>query len=147
MRTLLVTVVLSSVAILVTAGEKAVKLQDLPPAVQKAMQEHTKGAVVKGYAQETEDGKVFYEVETKVDGHGRDLSFDPAGNLVVVEEEVALDSVPAAAKAAIVRAAGSGKVGMVEKVTKGSEVTYEAHVTTGGKKSEVLVKPDGSPAK
>jgi len=36
---------------------------------------------------------------------------------------------------------------MVEKVIKGAEVTYEAHVTTHGKKSEVLVKPDGSLAK
>ena len=58
----------------------------------------------------------------------------------VVEEEVALDTLPAAARAAIVKAAGSGKVGMVEKATKGAEVTYEAHVRAGGKKSEVLVR-------
>jgi uncharacterized membrane protein YkoI len=147
MRTLLAGLAVLSVATFAMAAEKAVKLQDLPPAVQKAMQEQTKGAEVKGYAQETEKGKVFYEVETKVAGRGRDLSFDPTGKLVVVEEEVPLDEVPAAAKAAIAKAAGSGKVGMVEKVTEGDSITYEAHVTKAGKKSEVLVKPDGSPAK
>ena len=147
MRTFLVSVVLSAAAVLATAGEKAVKLEDLPPAVQKAMKEHTKGALVKGYAEESEDGKVFYEVETTVEGHGRDLSFDSSGQLVEMEEEVALDRVPAGAKAAILKAAGSGRVGKVEKVTKGADITYEAHVTIGGKKSEVVVKPDGTPTK
>ena len=147
MRTWFAGLAVLSVATFAAAGEKAVKLKDVPPAVQKAMQEQTRGAEVKGYAEETENGKVLYEVETKVDGHGRDLSFDATGKLVIVEEEVPLDTVPAAAKAAIVKAAGSGRVTMVEKVTEGDSVTYEAHVTKAGKKSEVTVKPDGSPAK
>lgn len=129
------------------AGEKPVKLRDLPPAVQKAVEEETRGAVVKGYAQETEHGKVFYEVETKRDGVARDVTFDPSGALVSIEEEVTLASLPAAARAAIEKGAAGGKVGIVEKVTERGEVTYEAHISKGLKKSEIVVKEDGSPAK
>ena len=147
MRVLASLVVLSFAAVAATAADKPVKLKDLPPAVQKAMQQETKGAVVKGYAQETEDGKVFYEVETKREGRARDILFDPSGALVSVEEEVTLESIPAAARAAIEKAAAGGRIGMVEKVTEGSEVKYEAHVTKGAKKSEVVVKADGSQKK
>lgn len=129
------------------ASEKSVKKQDLPAAVQKAMEEATKGATVKGYAKETENGKVSYEVETKVAGRARDVSFDKEGKLLVVEEEVALDSIPPAARAGIEKAAGGGRVGLVEKVTEDGAVKYEAHVSRGAKKSEVVVKPDGTPAK
>jgi hypothetical protein len=139
--------VLCLAAAVAAAGEKAVKLRDLPPAVQKAMEQETKGAVVKGYAQETEDGKVFYEVETKRDGVARDVTFDTSGTVVAVEEEVALASIPAAARAAIEKGAAGGKIGIVEKVTEGGRVKYEAHVSRGLKKSEVVVKEDGSPAK
>lgn len=137
---------LSFAAAAAMAADKPLKLQDLPPAVQKAMQEETKGSIVKGYAQETEHGKVLYEVETKREGQARDILFDPRGALVSVEEEVTLDAIPAEARAAIEKAAAGGRVGMVEKVTEGSEVKYEAHVTKGAKKSEVVVKADGSPA-
>jgi hypothetical protein len=62
------------------ASEKAVKLKDLPPAVQKAVQEQTKGAELKGLAKEVEKGKTFYEAETMVNGRTRDLLFDDAGD-------------------------------------------------------------------
>ena len=147
MRVLASLAVFCLAAAVAAAGEKPMKLRDLPPAVQKAMEQETKGAVVKGYAQETEDGKVFYEVETKRDGVARDVTFDPSGALVAVEEEVTLASIPAAARAAIEKGAAGGKIGIVEKVTEGGQVKYEAHVTKGLKKSEIVVKEDGSPAK
>jgi hypothetical protein len=143
----LVGLALLSLAVAATAAEKPMKLRDLPPAVQKAMQEETKGAQVKGYAQETENGKVLYEVETKRDGRARDISFDSTGAVVSVEEEVPLESLPPAARAAIEKAAVGGRIGLVEKVTEDGAVKYEAHVTKGAKKSEVVVKADGSPAK
>jgi uncharacterized membrane protein YkoI len=130
------------------AAEKKIQSKDLPPAVQKAVPAETKGAEIKGYNQETEKGKTFYEVETMLNGKSRDLLFDASGALVEVEEEVALDSIPSAAKAAIQKRAASGKVNKVESVTKGQSVNYEAEITSKtGKRSEVAVKPDGSSAK
>jgi len=74
---------------------------------------------------------------------------DSKGVLLVVEEETSLDSIPAAAKMAILRKVGTGKLGMVETFTKpGTETMYEAAYTgKDGKKHEVLVKADGTETK
>jgi hypothetical protein len=73
---------------------------------------------------------------------------DPNGALVEVEEEVALDSLPAAAKDAIQKRAAKGQIVLVESVSKNDAVVaYEAKIKTAGKTSEVKVNPDGSPAK
>jgi hypothetical protein len=67
---------------------------------------------------------------------------------VEVEEEIALDSIPSAAKAAIQKRAANGKVNKVESVTRGQSVSYEAEITSKtGKRSEVAVQADGSPMK
>lgn len=123
------------------ASEKKIQLKNMPAAVQKAVEEHTKGSTIVGYVEEHEDGKVFYEAETKVSGRTRDLLFDANGVLVEVEEEVAADTLPAAVKTAL---STRGKVLKVEAVTKGSIVTYEAEVEKNGKKSEVVMDARGN---
>jgi uncharacterized membrane protein YkoI len=128
-------------------SEKPIKMKDLPPAVQKAVHEHTKGAELKGLSKEVENGKTFYEVETVVNGHSRDLLLDKTGTVVELEEEVALDSIPGLVRSAIEKKSAGGKITKVEMVTKGSSVSYEAAITKNGKKLEVAVKPDGSSAK
>jgi hypothetical protein len=139
---------LASVAGFVTAAEKTLQVKDLPPAVQKTVQDQAKGAEIKNIGKETEKGVAQYEVETMVNGKHRDFNVDTKGALVVVEEETAIDGIPAAAKAGIMKRVGTGKVGMVEIVTKGSDTFYEAAYTTrAGKKHEVLVKPDGTETK
>ena len=132
---------------LMLAAEKRVKMNELPIPVQKAVEEQTKGSQVKGFSKEIENGKTFYEAETIVDGKTRDLLFDPNGVLVEVEEEVSLGSIPAPAKAAIEKRAGTAKIVKVEKVTSGKDVKYEATVKRGLKSSEIAVTSDGSPAK
>lgn len=131
-----------------SAAEKRVTMESLPPAVQKTVQEQSKGATIRGLSKEVEDGKTFYEAELKINGHNRDVLIDPAGSVVEIEEEVPLDSLPAAAKEAIQRRAAKGQVVLVESVSKnGSLAAYEAKIKTAGKTSEVRVNPDGSPAK
>ncbi len=126
--------------------EKHIKRSDLPPAVQKTVDEQTRGATIRGYAMETEDGKVEYEVETIVSGHARDVSIAPDGKVLEIEEEVALATLPAGAREGLQRKAGKGKISKVESITKhGALVAYEAKVLTAGKKSEIQVGPDGKP--
>jgi len=132
----------------VSAAEKRVKMESLPPAVQKTVQEQAKGATIRGLAKEIEGGKTFYEAELKINGHNKDVLIDPAGLVVEVEEEVALDSLPAAVKDAIQKHAAKGQIVLVESVSKNDAVVaYEAKIKTAGKTSEVKVNPDGSPAK
>ena len=147
-RTLNFLVAIASVAGLATAAGKKLEVKDLPPAVQKTVQDQAKGADIKNIGKETEKGVTQYEVETMVNGKHRDFNVDTTGTLVVVEEETAIDSIPAAAKAGILKKVGEGKLGMVEIMTKGGATFYEAAYTTkAGKKHEVLVKPDGTETK
>jgi uncharacterized membrane protein YkoI len=146
MRAFVVVVALSAIAVTGLMAKK-VKVENLPPAVQKTVKEQLKGATLVGLAEEVENGKTQYELETKVNGRGRDLIIDTAGGIVLIEDEMTLDTIPAAAKAAFEKQAAGGKITKVEKVTKGNVVTYEAVIAKGGKQTEVMVNADGSPAK
>jgi Putative beta-lactamase-inhibitor-like, PepSY-like len=127
------------------ASEKKVKIEDLPKAVQKTVQEQSKGATIRGLAKEVEDGKTFYEAELTVNGHNKDVLMDPTGAVVEIEEQVALSSLPAEVKATIEKAAGKGKITAVESITKNNALeAYEAHVSRAGKKSEIKVAPNGT---
>ena len=121
-------------------ADQKVQMKDLPAPVQKAVLEHTRAATVKGLSKEIEKGQTFYEAETIVNGHSRDLLFDAAGKLIEVEEEVSIDGVPAAVRSAL---EAHGKISRVESVTRGKTVTYEAQVEKNGKKTEVVVDVGG----
>src|SRR5487761_2073757 len=112
------------------AAEKTLALRDLPPAVQKTVQQEAKGAEIKNISKETENGVAQYEIETMLNGKHRDVDDDTKGTLLVVEEESTLDAVPAAAKAAILKKVADGKLGMVETFKRNGETMYEAAYTT-----------------
>lgn len=136
------------IAALAFAAEKTLALKDLPPAVQKTVQEQAKGADIKSISSETEHGVAQYEIETMLAGKHRDFNVDTKGALLVVEEETTLDAVPAAAKAAILKKVADGKLRMVELFKRNGETMYEAAYTTkAGRKHEVLVKADGAETK
>jgi len=46
--------------------------------VQKTADEQSKGATVKGYSLEKENGQVAYEVALVVSGHTKDITMDRA---------------------------------------------------------------------
>jgi len=125
------------------ASEKAITMKDLPAAVERTVQEQSKGAAILHLSREVEGGKTVYEVEMKVKGHGKDVTIGASGAVIEVEEEVALESIPGAAREAIKKAAGSGQITRVETVTEGNQLAYEAHLRKDGKRSEVKVSGDG----
>lgn len=131
--------------IIAVAAEKKIPRSALPPAVEKTVQEQSQGATIKDITVETEKGKVEYEVEMTVNGHGKDVAMDKDGNVLEVEEQVALDSLPAAAKSAMLARAAGAKIVEVEAVSNkdGKLVSYEADTLKGTKKGEVAVGPNG----
>jgi hypothetical protein len=130
----------------VVAQEKKIKRSDLPPAVEKTVAAQSVGATVKGFSKETEKGQTFYEAEMIVNGHTKDILIDTKGAIVEVEEQVAIDALPAEVKAGLQAKAGEGKLVKVESLTKQDKlVAYEAQVSKDGKKSEIQVGPDGKP--
>lgn len=140
--------VLLSIACTTTAlaQEKKIQRSDLPPAVEKTVAAQSQGATVRGFSEEKENGKTYYEAELLVNGHSKDVLIDATGAVAEVEEQVPLDSLPAAVKDGLQAKAGKGKLVKVESLTKHDKlVAYEAQVLTNGKKSEVQVDPDGKP--
>jgi hypothetical protein len=142
--TVLLLGLLAVAAATATAQEKTVSGSEVPPAVQKMAQEQARGGTIRGFSREREHGKNYYEAETIINGHSRDVLMDSAGNIVEVEEQVDLSAMPDAARSALTARAGHGKIEKVESLTKhGKLVAYEAQVITKGHRSEIQIGPNG----
>ena len=129
---------------LVASAEKKIERSALPPAVEKTVQEQSKGATIKSFSSETENGVFEYEAEMVVSGHTRDIAIAKDGTLLEVEEEVAMDTLPAAVKSALMVKAPGAKITKVETLTKKDKlVAYEAATLKGTKKGEIQVGPNG----
>lgn len=126
--------------------EKKISRSDLPSAVEKTVAAQTQGATIRGFNEEKENGKTYYEAELTVNGHSKDVLIDQTGSVEEVEEQVDFASLSGAVQSGLHAKAGSGKLGRVESITKHDKlVAYEAKVMTNGKRSEVQVGPDGKP--
>ncbi|SRR5579862_3851569 len=131
-------------ASVLSADEKKINRSDLPAAVEKTVAAQSQGATIRGFSQEEEHGKTFYEAELIVDNHHKDILMDASGAVVEVEEQVEISSLPAAVRDGLQAQAGKGKLIKVESIAKHDKlVAYEAKVKTAGKVSEVQVGPDG----
>ena len=139
----------ATAALSACAADRRLELKDLPPAVQKAVEQEARGAIIGKIAKEREDGVTQYEIETMRNGKHRDFNVDAAGVLLEVEDETDIAAIPAAARAAILKQIGDGKLGMVELIAKKSgQTSYEAAWTgKSGRKREFEVKPDGTRVK
>lgn len=126
------------------ASEKKISQSDLPAAVRKTAQNQSKGAIIKGYSQDKENGEVEYEVEMTVNGHSKDVSIGADGVVQEIEEQIELNKLPASVQSGLRDKAGKGTITKVESIIKhGVLVAYEAQVRTTGKHSEIQVGPEG----
>lgn len=133
--------ILFSVAL---AQERKIKREQLPPAVETTVARESEGAIIKGFTTEIEHGKRLYEVSLSVNGHSKDILIDRDGNIVEVEEQVSMDSLPSPVQDALKKAGGRGAILVIESLTKnGRLVAYEAQVKHGKKRSEIKVGPNG----
>src|SRR3984885_9601473 len=128
----------------VSIAEQRITRSDLPAPVQKTADAQGAGATVVGYAKDVEKGNLKYEVQLMVAGYTKDLTIDPQGNLLEVEEEVQPDALPASVLGSLRTRAGKGRITKIESLMKhGKIVAYEAQVATGKTQSEIQVGSDG----
>jgi len=144
---ILLSVLALNAAMAADKGETKVALKDLPAAVQKTVAEQTRNATVLGISKELDNGKTVYEVESKVNGKGRDILIDGAGALLEVEQEIEMATVPEAVRTALLKLSAGGKITKVEALTKGGKTTYEAAIQKKGKTTEAAVTAEGTPVK
>ena len=121
-----------------------VGLHDLPAAVEKTVSEQSKGTTIRGFSTEVENGKQLYEVELTLNGHSKDILMNAHGEIIEVEEEVSISSLPANIQESLSKSAGAGTITKVETLNRnGKLVAYEAVVKTGTKRTEIQIGPDG----
>lgn len=126
--------------------EKKIKRSELPVAVDETVRAQSQGATIRGFSEEKENGKIFYEAELMVNGHTKDVLIDADGEVVEAEEQVPLENLPPSVRDGLETKVGKGKLAKIERLTKkGKLVAYEAQVLTNGKRSEIQVGPDGKP--
>ena len=129
-----------------TAKSTKDALDGLPAAVREAVKQQTGDATLVGVIKELVNGATFYEVETTLkSGRTRDFMLDSQGQLVSAEEEIPLGEIPEGARAAILKAVGTGKLVKLEKVTQGQKTFYEGRISQGSSLSEVKVDASGRP--
>jgi hypothetical protein len=109
------------------AQEKKISRSEPPAAVEKTVVQQSKGATIRGFNEEKENGQTMYEVEMVVNGHSKDVQMDENGAVIEVEEQVDLAARSADIKAALQAKAGEGRITKVESITKKDKlVAYEA---------------------
>jgi len=127
------------------AAEHSVACSTLPPAVQQKSKLVQDGSVIHGCVRDISKGKTTYELELLKDGRSRDVTFDPNGNVLEVEEQIDFASLPKPVAAAIQKEVGAERPGKIESLTRGGAlISYETTVTRNGKRREIAFRPDGS---
>ena len=105
----------------------------LPAPILAAFKAAYPHASIKSAAEEKENGKLVWEVESTQDGLGRDLLYTPDGSVVEIEEEVPSAQLPAPVTAAVKAQFPAARIVKAERVTRSGTVSYELHLAGAGK--------------
>src|SRR2546430_12452805 len=130
----LIAMAVSLLAVSALAQEKKITAQQVPAAVIAAFKNSYPHATIRGYAQEKENGKVFYEIESREGTTQRDVLYNPDGTVAEVEESISTSDLPAEAQEAIRKQYPKAVVTLAERTTAGDKVGYEVAARQGRKR-------------
>jgi uncharacterized membrane protein YkoI len=142
-RVALIIMSVSLLAVSVVAQEKKITARDVPAAVMSAFRTAYPNATIRGYAREKENGKVFYEIESREGTTTRDVLFNPDGTVAEVEESVAASDLPAEVQQAFKEKYPKAVISRAEKTTAGDKVSYEIVARQGKRKVTLEVDSSG----
>ena len=137
------TLFLAAVAVLLTAAAHAQKLKPaaVPAAAVAAFK--AKFPTVKTNTWEKEDGK--FEAGFRMNGTTMSAVITPAGELLETETDIAPAQLPAAVRASLARDYKAYKVTEAATlVAADGKTTYEAEISKGGHRHDVVFNADGS---
>jgi uncharacterized membrane protein YkoI len=141
-RAALIAVAVSLLAIAAVAQEKKITGKDVPAAVMTAFKTAYPSATIRGYAREKENGKVFYEIESREGTTTRDVLYNPDGTVAEIEESIAATDLPAEVQQAMKEKYPKAVITKAEKTTAGEKVSYEIVARQG--KKRVTIEFDSS---
>ena len=125
------------------AQEKKVTAKDVPAAVITAFKTSYPNALIRGYAEEKEEGKLYYEIESREGTTRRDVLYNPDGTVAEVEESIDTNALPAAALQVIRQKYPRGVILLAEKTTAGDKIGYEVAVRNGKARITLEFDADG----
>ena len=67
-------------------GDDDIPIDQLPPAVIKAIEARFPGAKIEEAERDTRDGRQIYEVEIKVKGDDKELTITPDGEIIDIDD-------------------------------------------------------------
>ena len=148
-RFVLVTMTSSMLGLAAVAqeSEQKVAAKDVPVAVVNAFKAAYPHATIHGYAKEKENGKTYYEIESREGTVSRDVLYEPDGKLAEVEETIAESELPAAALAAFHKQYPKAVITKIERTTAGEKVTYEVSAKRGQKRFSMEFDSNGNALK
>ena len=126
------------------ASKPAAAPSKLPAPILAAFQAAYPHATIKAAAQEKDNGKLVWEVESLDNGLGRDLVYNPDGTVVEIEDEVPTAQLPGPVPAAVKAQFPGATIAKGEKVTRGATVSYELQLKGATRKS-IELTPEGKP--
>jgi hypothetical protein len=126
-------------------AERTLRRDEVPAAVLSAFSKAWPAATVVAFAEETKDGKTYFEIESRDGKVARDVLLAPDGSIVEVEEVVPVATLPAAVVEAVHALGPHVVIQKAERVTRGKVVTYSLQLK-GAKVREVAFDPAGAPA-
>ena len=130
----------------------AIKFSECPLAVQKTLTREARGAKIETVDLESEDGRVVFEADVKIDGKNYEILVAPNGALIAKkldeeEEEnevvMKLEDCPAAVQKTLKREADGATIDKVDKMSKEGRNLYEIDVKIDGRNYEVIVTEEG----
>jgi len=142
-RAALIAAAVSLLSLSVAAQEKKVTAKQVPAAVITAFKTSNPNATIRGYAQEKENGKVFYEIESREGTTQRDILYNADGTVAEIEESIAATDLPAAAQDAIHKKYPKAVISLAEKTTAGDKVGYEVSARQGKRRITMEFDADG----
>jgi uncharacterized membrane protein YkoI len=142
-RLILATIAVSLLSLTAVAQEKKITARAVPAAVIQAFKTAYPNATIRGYAREKEDGKVFYEIESREGNMTRDVLYNPDGTVAELEESIAVTDLPAEAQNTLHTNYPKAVIGIAERKTVGETITYEVHLKQGRKRIEVEFDSSG----
>lgn len=113
---------------------------ELPDAVEAAFRAAYPKAEIVGSNIEKEDGKTYYEIESRDGATNRDLLFLGNGTLVETEETIKIGALPEVVRK---EAEHRGRVLKAERITRGDTITFELLVRGGKDEHELTLDVEG----
>ena len=126
-----------------TPQEQSIKKNEVPKVIMDAFLKAYPKAKIKGFSKETHEGKLTYEIESSEAQIHRDVTYNPDGSLVSVEETLPASELPEAVRSTLSKEFPKARILKSEKLTKGQTIEYELLLEVGKESFEVVFDPDG----